>query len=71
MHYLDLNGLTYYHNKLTSYLLPSVTSSDNNKILMVENGEWTLVDPINVYSGTDTPNYSVGVDGDIYLQITE
>lgn len=48
--------------------LPAVTSSDNNKILQVVNGAWTIVMPVAIYSGTSTPNNSVGNNGDLYLQ---
>lgn len=48
--------------------LPAVTVSDNGKILQVVNGAWALVTPSTVYSGTDVPLSSIGVDGDIYLQ---
>ena len=48
--------------------LPTVTSSDNGKILQVVNGAWALVTPTAIYSGTSTPNNSTGNDGDLYLQ---
>lgn len=48
--------------------LPSVSSSDNGKILQVVNGAWALVTPASLYSGTETPSNSLGNDGDIYLQ---
>lgn len=48
--------------------LPTVTSSDNGKILRVVNGTWALVDPATIYSGSGTPQQSLGNDGDIYLQ---
>lgn len=48
--------------------LPSVTSSDNGKILMVVNGAWSLVSPTAIYSGTATPSDSSGSNGDLYLQ---
>ena len=48
--------------------LPTVSSSDNGKILQVVNGVWTLVSPATIYSGTGTPSNSMGNDGDIYLQ---
>jgi hypothetical protein len=48
--------------------LPAVTAADNGKILQVVNGAWALVTPSTVYSGTDVPLSSIGVDGDIYLQ---
>ena len=50
--------------------LPAVTSSDNGKFLMVDNGAWTAttVPFVTVYSGSTTPSSSTGSDGDIYLQ---
>ncbi len=48
--------------------LPDVTSTDNNKILMVVNGEWQMVMPVFVYTGTTDPNTILGNDGDLYLQ---
>ena len=48
--------------------LPTVTSSDNGKVLQVVNGAWTLVTPTAIYSGTSAPNNSTGNDGDLYLQ---
>ena len=50
--------------------LPTVTSSDNGKILMVVNGAWALVSPSTIYTGTGTPTSAQGNDGDIYLQTT-
>ena len=49
--------------------LPSVTASDNGKVLMVVNGAWAAVMPSTVYTGTDIPLSSMGNDGDIYLQV--
>ena len=48
--------------------LPTVTASDNGKVLMVVNGQWALVSPTTIYTGTGTPSSSQGNDGDIYLQ---
>ena len=48
--------------------LPDVTSTDNNKILMVVNGEWQMVMPVFVYTGTTDPDTILGNDGDLYLQ---
>ena len=48
--------------------LPTVSSSDNGKILQVVNGAWTLVSPVTIYSGSGEPNNSMGNNGDIYLQ---
>lgn len=36
---------------------------------MVVNGEWILVNPITLYSGSGTPNNSKGNNGDLYMQI--
>jgi hypothetical protein len=49
--------------------LPTVTSSDNGKVLMVVNGAWSLVTPVSIYSGSAAPNNSQGINGDIYLQV--
>ena len=48
--------------------LPTVTASDNGKILRVVSGVWSLVNPNVIYSGSGTPSNSMGNDGDIYLQ---
>lgn len=53
---------------LTVSGLPTVSASDNGKILQVVNGAWTLVTPTAIYTGTSTPNNSTGNDGDLYLQ---
>lgn len=53
---------------LTINELPTVTSSDNGKILMVVNGAWALVNPTTIYTGTGTPSSGQGNNGDIYLQ---
>ena len=50
--------------------LPTVTSSDNEKILQVVNGVWTLVTPVAIYSGNSNPSNSIGNEGDLYLQIS-
>lgn len=49
--------------------LPTVTSSDNGKVLQVVNGQWQLITPLNLYSGTGAPNNSQGNNGDLYMQI--
>ena len=49
--------------------LPTVTSSDNGKVLMVVNGAWTATTPVSIYSGSAAPNNSQGINGDLYLQI--
>lgn len=48
--------------------LPTVSASDNGKILRVVNGAWALVDPATIYYGSGTPAQSLGNDGDIYIQ---
>ena len=48
--------------------LPAVTSSDNGKILMVVNGQWQLVSPSTLYSGSGAPNNANGNNGDLYMQ---
>ena len=48
--------------------LPAVTAADNGKILMVVNGQWALVNPTTIYTGSGTPQSGTGNDGDIYLQ---
>lgn len=48
--------------------LPTVSASDNGKILQVVNGQWTLVTPTVVYTGNGTPDNLLGNNGDIYLQ---
>ena len=50
--------------------LPSVTSSDNGKILIVSNGAWGTTTPTTIYSGTSAPSSSTGNNGDIYIQTT-
>ncbi len=49
--------------------LSEVSSEDNGKILKVINGEWALVTPVSVYSGSSSPNNSQGNNGDLYMQI--
>ena len=48
--------------------LPTVTSADNGKVLMVVNGAWQLVSPVSLYSGSSAPSNSQGNNGDIYVQ---
>lgn len=48
--------------------LPGVTSIDNGKILMVVNGQWQLVSPSVLYSGSGIPNNANGNNGDLYIQ---
>lgn len=48
--------------------LPTVSSTDNGKVLRVVNGHWTLVEPAIIYSGEGNPDDESGKDGDIYIQ---
>ena len=48
--------------------LPSVTSSDNGKALIVSSGAWTATSVTTIYTGTSTPSSSTGSNGDIYIQ---
>ncbi len=56
-------------NNALSNVLPTVTSSDNGKVLMVVNGIWSMVTPVSIYSGSTAPDDAQGVNGDIYLQV--
>ena len=69
--YVFFNGKKY-GNVTDIEGLPVVTSSDNLKVLQVRDGEWSVVTPLVVYSGTDAiPPETLGNDGDIYLQSVE
>jgi hypothetical protein len=48
--------------------LPSVTSSDNGKALIVSSGAWTATSVTTIYTGTSTPSSGTGSNGDIYIQ---
>ena len=61
-------GTVNTHTGNTAIHLPAVTAADNGKILMVVNGQWALVNPTTIYTGTGTPQSGTGNDGDIYLQ---
>ena len=63
-----LSSSTVAHIANTTIHLPAVTSSDNGMVLRVVNGVWTVSSPINVYSGNNAPDNSMGNNGDIYLQ---
>ena len=52
-----------------SVLLPTVSQSDNGKVLRVINGQWVMVSPAIIYSGDGEPSDSEGNDGDIYIQV--
>jgi hypothetical protein len=56
------------HTANTAIHLPTVSSSDNGKVLQVVNGVWTLVNPVSVYSGAGVPSNQLGNNGDIYIQ---
>lgn len=56
------------HISDTSVHLPSVTAENNGKILQVVDGQWQLVTPTVVYTGSDAPSNTLGNNGDIYLQ---
>lgn len=62
-----IKALSQYNDNINT--LPNVTSSDNGKVLQVINGVWTLTTPMQVYSGTGTPDNSQGNNGDLYMQI--
>ena len=51
-----------------SAFLPSVSGSDNGKVLRVINGQWALVEPALIYSGEGLPDDEEGKNGDIYIQ---
>jgi len=57
-----------FKDENSNLLLPTVTSSDNGKVLMVVDGVWTLISPSTIYSGSGVPSSSQGNNGDIYLQ---
>ena len=68
--YIQFNGKKYGNTDAVNGL-PDVTSSDNLKVLQVIDGEWSVVTPLVVYSGEETPPQSLGNNGDIYLQTAE
>lgn len=63
-----LSAETVDHIADTGKHLPTVSSSDNGKIMVVNNGVWTLTKPTTVYVGSNAPDNSLGGNGDIYLQ---
>ena len=44
------------------------STADNGKVLMVVNGQFTLVNPVVLYSGSGTPSDMYGNNGDLYMQ---
>lgn len=48
--------------------LPDVSTADNGKIMMVVNGQWSMVEPVAIYSGDGDPSNNLGKNGDLYLQ---
>ena len=62
-------ALTDLNDRLSNIeSLLSVTSQDNGKILMVVNGQWQLVSPSTLYSGSGSPNNANGNNGDLFMQ---
>lgn len=49
--------------------LPSVSNTDNGKVLRVVNGQWALVEPAIIFAGDGEPDSQTGKNGDIYIQI--
>lgn len=67
-----VRGYVQLNTKKYGVSLPLVSASDNLKVLQVRNGDWAVVTPLVVYSGTDSiPPVSLGNEGDIYLQTVE
>ena len=63
-------ALTDLNDRLSNIeSLLSVTSQDNGKILMVVNGQWQLVSPSTLYSGSGSPNNANGNNGDLFMCI--
>lgn len=52
--------------------LPSVSASDNGKVMQVVNGSWSAASVVipTYYTGSSNPSSSLGSDGDIYLKIS-
>ena len=48
--------------------LPSVSNTDNGKVLRVVNGQWALVEPAIIFAGDGDPSSETGKNGDIYIQ---
>lgn len=49
-------------------ILPTVSTSDNGKVLEVVSGVWAAAAPVKIYSGSSAPSSGTGSDGDIYIQ---
>lgn len=49
-------------------MLPDVTEAENNKILQIVDGAWTVTAPTVIYVGATEPTNEIGEDGDLYLQ---
>ena len=56
------------HTGNTAIHLPSITASDEGKILQIVNGQWSLVTPTVIYTGNSAPDNVLGNNGDIYIQ---
>ena len=50
--------------------LPAVTSEDDGKILRVINGVWTLTNSSVIYVSNQSPQSTLGLDGDVFIQTT-
>ena len=48
--------------------LPSVSSSDNGKVMRVSSGSWGLATPVTLRTGSGAPSASLGNVGDVYVQ---
>ena len=75
--YIDINGVQHPIDAVTVggrtlpesiNGLPSVSNSDNGKVLRVVNGHWALVEPALIFAGEGNPDDASGKDGDIYIQ---
>ena len=64
-----MNDLNVRVATISANTLPSVTVSDNGKIVQVVNGHWELVSPVSIYSGNNAPDNQLGNNGDLFLQI--
>lgn len=73
--YLDSAGLETLIARIKAVIntirqLPSVSTSDNGKILMVTNGSWSAqsIAMQQYYTGSSSPANTLGENGDLYLQ---